>query len=41
MPESIKNAPDSAEFNEYLNDFLTKREEEHAQKVLEEAFGTF
>jgi phosphoribosyl-ATP pyrophosphohydrolase len=40
MPESIKNAPESPEFNSYIKDFLSKREEELVQKVHEEVFGT-
>ena len=41
MPESIKNAPESPEFTNYLKDFLDQREEEHIQKVQDEYFGSF
>jgi hypothetical protein len=36
MPEHIKSAPNSKEFQQYLNNFVKKKERQHRKKVLQQ-----
>ncbi len=36
MPEQLKNAPNSKEFQKYLNDFIKNKERQHRKKVMQE-----
>lgn len=36
MPETLKNNPNSKEFNKYLNTFLKRKERQHRKKVVQE-----
>lgn len=36
MPEHLKSAPNSKEFQKYLNNFVKKKERTHRRKVVQE-----
>ena len=36
MPEHLKNAPESEEFQKYLQSFIKRKEKQHRRKVLSE-----
>lgn len=36
MPEHLKDAPNSKEFQKYLNGFIKKKERQHRRKVMQE-----
>jgi hypothetical protein len=36
MPEELKSAPNSKEFNRYLNTFVKRKERQHRKKVAQE-----
>lgn len=36
MPEHLKNAPNSKEFDKYLKSFMKRKERQHRRKVLQE-----
>lgn len=36
MPEQLKNAPNSKEFQKYLNSFIKNKERQHRKKVMQE-----
>ncbi len=36
MPENLKSAPNSKEFQKYLNNFVKKKERNHRRKVMQE-----
>ncbi len=37
MPEHLKNAPNSKEFEKYIQGFIKRKERQHRTKVLKEA----
>lgn len=41
MPESLKNAPESKEFQSYIRNFVATKEREHRKKVLREIASSF
>ncbi|HMS31440.1 MAG TPA: hypothetical protein PJ984_03520 [Candidatus Saccharibacteria bacterium] len=40
MPEHLKSAPESKEFQSYLKSFVKQKEQLHRKKVLREAMTT-
>lgn len=40
MPEHIKSAPNSKEFQSYLNSFVKKKERAHRRKVVKEVVAS-
>lgn len=40
MPEHIKSAPNSKEFQNYLNGFVKKKERAHRRKVVKEVVAS-
>jgi hypothetical protein len=41
MPEHLKNAPNSKEFDTYLKNFMKKKVRQHRHKYLKDALSSF